>query len=129
MGWYDTIKDAVSVMQKADNIDVTKQLLEAQKEMMDIQQENFELKRTIDELNTIIEKSKKIKYSEGRGAVYTIEEDGSKQGPYCTCCWEADGKTISLHRRSTSYMNCPCCKAEIKSRLVYDNEDETESET
>ena len=120
MGWYEAVKDAASLAQKADNVGLMKQLLDALKEMMDMQQENFELKKNIEELKAIIEKSKHIKYSNERGAIYVVADDGSEEGPYCTHCWELDKATISLHRRSVSHYECPHCKAGVKSYLVID---------
>lgn len=114
MGWYEAIKDAIGVAQKADNIDLTRQLLDVQKEMMDIQQENFELKKHVQELNEIIDKTSHVEYNDVRNAVYEVLEDGKENGPYCTHCWEADKKLISLLKSGATRYKCPHCKTEVK---------------
>ena len=44
MGFYDAFKDAISVAQKADNIELYKQLLDLSAQALDLQEENTRLK-------------------------------------------------------------------------------------
>ena len=53
MALYDFVRDAINVAQKADNIDLIKQLLEIGQMALDLQNENSELKRKIDELDSL----------------------------------------------------------------------------
>lgn len=124
MSWYDLFKDVITAAQKADNIELYKQLLDLQKAMQDMQQENFELKKKNEELTSIIDTSKRIVYSKKRGAVYVINDDGSKEGPYCTHCWETDKLTVSLHNYG-SYYHCPHCKAKVQLFTVNDADEKT----
>lgn len=114
MGWYEAIKDGLSIAQKADNIELTKQLLEIQKEMQDLQQENFELRKEITELKEL--DSKEIEYDDNRTAVYEVKEGNKKEGPYCTRCWEVDRKLVSVHIVKKSMRDayaCPQCESEV----------------
>lgn len=54
---------------------------------------------------------------EKRSAVYEILENGIKERPYCTHCWEAERKTISLIQRTPSTYDCPHCNITIRSRV------------
>ena len=44
MGWYEAIKDGINVAQKADNIPLVNNLIEAQKQILDLINENNKLK-------------------------------------------------------------------------------------
>lgn len=114
MGWYEAFKDSLKLAQQSDNIELTRQLLEIQREVQELQQENFELKN---ELSRLTERqSKKIEYNEKRTALYEIKEDGTKDGPYCTACWEKNGQLISVHtyeHGTQTRQGCPVCKNEI----------------
>ena len=114
MGAYDVIKDAVSLAQKVDNTDLMRKLLDLQQELLDIQEQNFRYKKQIEELQAIIEKTKRIEYTKERSSVYEILEDGTKEGPYCTHCWETNKKTVSLLKSHGSHYECPHCKASVK---------------
>jgi hypothetical protein len=39
VGWYEALKDAIAVAQKADNLALMRQLLDAQRELLDMQAE------------------------------------------------------------------------------------------
>ena len=44
MGFYDAFKDALSVAQKADNVELYRQLLDLSAQALDLQEENVRLK-------------------------------------------------------------------------------------
>lgn len=44
MGWYEAIKDGISLAQKADNLPLVQNLIDAQKQILDLMNENDELK-------------------------------------------------------------------------------------
>ena len=114
MGWYEVLKDAISVAQKADNLGLLRELMDAQKEMMDMQQENFEYKKKNAELEDIINKINRIEYNADRTAVFEIDDQSKRSGPYCTHCWEILHKTISLLPSRGMYYKCPHCNVEVK---------------
>lgn len=43
MGWYEAIKDGISLAQKADNLLLVQNLIDAQKQILDLMNENNEL--------------------------------------------------------------------------------------
>jgi hypothetical protein len=99
MGIYEAIKDGVEVARKADNIEVMKQLLDAQKEALDLFEENRQLKVRIRELETREDVSKSLKYD---GQRYWLHKDGQQDGPFCSVCFDYDGKLIRLTNGATS---------------------------
>ncbi len=53
MGWYEALKDGISVAQKADNLQLVRDLLEAQQQIFDLVNENNQLKEEIKRLNEV----------------------------------------------------------------------------
>ena len=51
MGFYDAFKDALSMAQKADNVDLYRQLLELCAQALDLQEENARLRNENAELS------------------------------------------------------------------------------
>ena len=55
MGWYEALKDGISVAQKADNLQLVRDLLEAQQQIFDLVNENNQLKEEIKRLNEVVD--------------------------------------------------------------------------
>lgn len=111
MSLYEAAKDAISIAQKADNVELLRQIIDLQKAMQDMQQENLELKRKNEELQAIIKKDKSMKYDHEESCYYEHLQDGNKEGPYCPICWEKDRIGIHLEPDSGSYKwYCKSCK-------------------
>lgn len=114
MELFEAFKNIVAFAQKSDNIDLVKQISELQQKMMEMQDENIKLKKELDKIKEV--KSKNIEYNKDRTAVYEIVGDGSKEGPYCTKCWEVNRQLVSLHsyeRTGGVYSVCPNCQEKI----------------
>lgn len=93
MGIYEGIKDALSIAQKADNVDLYKQLLEVgaqalemQEEIRQLKEENAELKKGEDLESRI------IRHEEP----YITLRDESPEIHYCAVCWGNEKKLIQL---------------------------------
>lgn len=115
MSFYDAFKDAISVAQKADNVELYRQLLDLSAQALDLQaevarlrEENFELKKSKD----ISEKI--IRHEE---AVITLEDD-DKCLYYCSHCWDSENMLIQINCHNDGTFNCPHCK----SQGNYDNQ-------
>ena len=93
MGWYEAIKDGISVAQKADNIELVQTLIGAQKEMLDLVDENRRLRDRIRELETPEDISRRLRFD---GKRYWLDRDGKEDGPYCSICFDHDRKLIRL---------------------------------
>lgn len=55
IGWYEALKDGISVAQKADNLQLVRDLLEAQQQIFDLVNENNQLKEEIKRLNEVVD--------------------------------------------------------------------------
>ena len=118
MGLYEGIKDAIGLAQKADNIDLYKQLLdlgaqalEMQAEITRLREENAELKKDRD-LESKIQRYNK--------PFVTISDD-DKSIKYCATCWGKDKQLIQLHQRyynGTECLECNICKLRFSKKDI-----------
>jgi len=115
MGLYEGIKDVARVIQKADNIDLYKQLLdlsaqalELQNEITNLHQENVNLKKEL-EITDDIERYEKI---------FVTRKSDVVKIKYCAHCWDAERKLIQIDCYDSGRFYCPHCKTEG----VYDSE-------
>ena len=93
MGLYEGIKDVAKVIQKADNIDLYKKLLDLGSQALDMQNELFNAQKRIQELETELQKKDKvIRHTDG---LY-ITLEGKEDIHYCSTCWGKQGKLIQL---------------------------------
>lgn len=60
MGWYEALKDGIIIAQKADNVPLVNELIEAQKQILDLIAENTSLKEVNKKLNVAQELEGKV---------------------------------------------------------------------
>ncbi len=94
MDLLNMVKDAIGLVQKADNIDLLKQLLDINKEALEIQEEVNTLKRENKDLKEKLElHSKIVRHNDG---LYITLEDDPLEIHYCAICWGNDKKLIQI---------------------------------
>lgn len=115
MGLYEGIKDAIGIAQKADNIELYRQLLdlgaqalEMQAEIARLTAENEELRKTRDIENSIIR-------NEQPYITLTGENSDIR---YCGTCWSMHKKLVQLLCYKSGEFNCPVCQ----TKGIYDEE-------
>jgi len=98
MGIFEDLKSIGKVLQEAGKIDlyqkireIQEKLSEYQKKIQNLEEENKELKEKLKiKENLIFENN-----------VYWLKrENGNKDGPFCTRCWDKDNKLIRLYSSS-----------------------------
>ena len=107
MGFYDAFNDALRMAQKADNVDLYRQLLELCAQALDLQEENARLRNENAELSKAKDLEERIlRHSD---LYITLNEDPA-QLYYCAHCWDVDKRLVQLscdNRDGTFY--CPHC--------------------
>lgn len=109
MGILETAKDVITLVQKADNLDLVKQVLALQAEIMKMMDENRALK---DEIRTLKEEANTSKRLVFKKNTYWIpKEDGtSEDGPFCSTCRDTEHKLVRLHALGIGGFTCPACQ-------------------
>jgi hypothetical protein len=109
MGLIETVKDVVSLVQKADNIDLMKQVMSLQTQAYEMLNENQSLREKISALESTLSAAGKLTF---KAPFYFADGD---ETPICPRCWEVDRRTVHLHgpfRVTGLRWDCPQCKRE-----------------
>ena len=107
MSLYDGIKDVAKVIQKADNIDLYRQLLDLGAQALDMQSEIERLTKENRELREAQElKTKIIRHDE---PFITLEGHPDSE-MYCSTCYAKERVLIQVKRYQNGYFCCPNCK-------------------
>ena len=120
MGLYEALKDAVSIAQKAGNIELTRGLIDAQQQALDllnaVREKDDEIRQFKDEISRL-KSSMQIAGDvvEHEGWYFLSGEDESwKWPPVCSRCWEVDVRLVHLHwvsQFTRDGVRCPQCKS------------------
>ena len=107
MGLYEAFKDAITVAQKADNVELYRQLLDLSAQALDMQAEIARLK----EENTELRKRRQvaseiIRHDE---PCVTLKNDNQNLF-YCSHCWDSQQLLIQLNCHDNGTFECPHCK-------------------
>ena len=115
MGLYECIKDVASLVQKADNIDLYRKLLDLSAQALDMQAEITRLKEENAELRKGQDlESRIIRHPEN---FLTIEGE-SEDIRYCPVCWGNEHKLIQLLLCDDDYCRFVCVNC--KNNGIYD---------
>lgn len=110
MGLYDAMKDAVSLAQKADNIELYRQLLDLSAQALDLQAEVARLREENAELKKQHVLEDDIEYNVD---AFVTRKSDAKPIKYCAACWVDKGKLIPLQDVKWDNYDCPLCKAHV----------------
>lgn len=110
MGLYDAMKDAVSLAQKADNIELYRKLLDLSAQALDLQAEVSRLS----EENAELKKQKDIEADiEYHVDPYITKRTDGKPIKYCAACWADKKELVPIQALGNNSYKCPLCKARI----------------
>ena len=122
MGIIDNVKEIVKIVQKADNIELYRKVIDLESEVLELTKQLKDKEDTISKLNEAMAvKGKMI----CEGSVYYIVDDAGnkKDGPFCTKCYDIDHvmcRIIQPHRvgegRSWEWIQCQRCKVPFRSK-------------
>jgi hypothetical protein len=105
----DDVKSVASTIQKIDNIDLYRQILNLQSEIMQVVQENNELKAQLATLRQKFAIREQLVFDRN---AYWLRADGSRMdGPFCSNCWDVRQNTVRMYvDKDTGYGQCPTCR-------------------
>ena len=106
MGWYEAIKDGITAAQKADNIPLVSELIDAQKQILDLIDENQRLRAQVRELQESSDIAEKIVRHED--AYITLKDDPANL-IYCSCCWDTKRILVQGQKTGIGTYLCPSC--------------------
>ena len=102
MSVIDTVKDVAVLIQKLDNIDIVKRVLELQQQVFDLFEENRTLKDDNRALKDRLTTREQLMF---KGNAYWKGDDG----PFCSRCYDAENLLMRLQLGFLSGARCPKC--------------------
>lgn len=110
MSFYDAIKDAASLAQKADNIELYRQLLDLGAQALELQAEVARLKEENAELKRVNQIEDDIEYYVD---AFITRKSDTKPIKYCAACWVDKKKLVPLQLLMYDNYNCPLCRTRV----------------
>ena len=119
MSVIDGLKTAGKVLQEAGKIEQYQQILDAQQRMLEMQATIADLTEENRILKTQLTTRDAMVYE--NNAYYTNPTDDSRDGPFCSHCWDVDGKTVRLKPslNNRAFSSCPSCKNQFQTNPSY----------
>lgn len=108
MDIVQSIKDVWNCAKKLEQHELLEKLADLKDVCYELRDENRELREKIAE--------KESHHFVFENNMYWDQNlDGTRDGPYCTSCWDNCGKAIRMHKSRTNELyNCPICKVYIE---------------
>ena len=126
MGAIDTAKEVAKLVQKYNDIELMRRIVDLETEVMELMQQNREKDDTIEKLKKAMELKGKMVCE--LSAYYQVDEKGNKvAGPFCTNCFDNDHATRRLvsgfqpkgqDGHSHFWVQCPKCKVPFYSESI-----------
>lgn len=108
MSVLDDAKSVVKLVQDIGNIPLLKEIVNLQSEIVALVQERNDLKTEVQQLKEQIKLKGSLEFEDN--AYWLKNEDGTNKGPFCSGCFDRDGKDSRL--TNTGFhetFHCPVC--------------------
>ena len=96
MSVIETVRETVSLVKKIDNIELYRKILDLQAEIQKVVDENHEWKSRVKELERHLEIKEALIFRDND--YWVTKADGTSEGPFCSVCWDVEGKLVRLHK-------------------------------
>lgn len=113
MGLIDTIKEAVKLAQKLDNIELVKMILQLQTQAMEQLQENQALRAELDQARGELKRRQSVSFDKKVNA-YFSGDGQARDGPFCPKCLDVNNKLVRMLEYGNGYSGCPECKTNVR---------------
>ena len=121
MSFYDAFKDAMNMAQKADNIELYRQLLDLGAQALELQAEVARLREENTELKRIKEIESEVEYYVD---AYVTRKSDTKPIKYCAACWVDKKKLVPIQDIEHSNYKCLLCGAHIVDMSAWSHRQE-----
>jgi hypothetical protein len=114
MGVVDDFKSVVSIVQKIDNVELYRRILDLQSEVVGLFGENLQLKNQLSEVQAKLDLQQKLRFEVN--AYWIGDTIQSSDGPFCSNCWDAKRKLVRLHtlNHNVKWSECPTCERKLR---------------
>jgi hypothetical protein len=113
MGVYEMAKDALTLAQKAGNVEIVKRLLDLQAESLNDRETIRVLREEVAELRKRTKVQDELRWEHN---VYWRELNaGACEGPFCGRCWDGEGKLARFAEFERDvWWKCVVCAVKVQ---------------
>lgn len=111
MGVIDASKTLANALLKIKDPELMAEYVKLQQYVMELVEDNTLFREENRALKDAMALQRDITVE--NGVYFIINGDESKNGPFCTRCWDKDKHLIRLKVRENGFANCPECKNEF----------------
>ncbi len=125
MGWYEAIKDVITVADKLKNAELKQKMADVQMECAKLAEDNARMRQELIEFREEATVKQEMLF---QGDVYWRKQaEGGLDGPFCPSCFDGNGKVARMQGGNTEYWYCPVCKHSVnktggRERVSYGEE-------
>ena len=102
MGAIDTLKELGTLVQKLDNLELLKRMVELQEQVFSLVTENQELRRESQRLSEQLAQRDQMEFRQNS---YWKRDEG----PFCSRCFDVERKSVRMLKSEECYPQCPNC--------------------
>lgn len=114
MSIIEDAKSVVKLVQQIDNIELYGKILDLQGQIFELVDQNRKLKVDIDSLQEKLKTKAALKFE--HNAYWKILQDGSREGPFCSRCWDVASNVVRmLQEPGSQYHECPNCRSPLNT--------------
>ena len=105
-------KEIAELIRKYNDIELYQKIVDLRDEIFALREENLALRAKVKELEEVQAITPRL--SRDGNVYYLMESDGTKKGPFCMTCWDADKKLVNLllsNDRWGRHIHCNRCNS------------------
>lgn len=112
MGWYEALKDAVTVADRLKDSELEHRLAAVRVECAKLAEENAKLRQDLLELRTQVKTRQEMRFQ--NNVYWRQDADNQLEGPYCPKCLDGSNRSARM-TEPPNWHNwvCPVCQCAI----------------
>jgi regulator of replication initiation timing len=111
MSILDNAKGIAQAVHEINNLELYQRVLALHSDIIELVEQNNQLRQEVAELRRRLEIKGKLQPVMERDLIYfVVDEQGRREsGPYCTTCWDIDGKLVHVYPYGDGTHICNYC--------------------
>jgi hypothetical protein len=110
-------KDIVELLKKGLTLEAQEKIMQLRVGALELQEENLKLREGIKQLEGELTLAKDLTFEPNTGLYWLSKLDSSRDGPYCSVCYDKEKKLVRLHdgrdRPGASRWLCLICGSDF----------------
>jgi hypothetical protein len=109
----EIIKNALDFAREQKNTDLAEKLIDLYRDFVLLVETNQDLRNEVQQLVADLKKrpdiAAKLRPVLAGGSYYLKQDDGKEDGPFCTVCWDVDGRLVRQSKPNGMQLICQYC--------------------